>query len=115
MTSAERPTLAVIGGSGFYEFLDDVETVEVETPYGAPSAPVTIGEVGGRRVAFLPRHGKGHTQPPHDRSRDPYSGLCPYHGDCLEGLASGPAIAARWGNPLSEVGDPAAIDLIASR
>ncbi len=65
MTSAERPTLAVIGGSGFYEFLDDVETVEVDTPYGAPSAPVTIGEVGGRRVAFLPRHGTGHAQPPH--------------------------------------------------
>ena len=65
MTSAERPTLAVIGGSGFYEFLDDVETVEVETPYGAPSAPVTIGEAGGRRVAFLPRHGTGHAQPPH--------------------------------------------------
>src|SRR5690349_23405460 len=64
MTSAERPTLAVIGGSGFYSFLADVEEVEVETPYGAPSAPVTIGEVGGKRVAFLPRHGVKHELPP---------------------------------------------------
>jgi 5'-methylthioadenosine phosphorylase len=65
MTSADQPTLAVIGGSGFYEFLDDVEKVEVDTPYGAPSGPVAIGEVGGRRVAFLPRHGAGHAKPPH--------------------------------------------------
>lgn len=58
------PEVAVIGGSGFYEFLDDPVTVEVETPYGAPSAPVAVGTVGGRAVAFLPRHGKGHQFPP---------------------------------------------------
>ncbi len=57
--------VAVIGGSGFYSFLEDPETRVVETPYGAPSAPVTIGEVSGRRVAFLPRHGEGHAFPPH--------------------------------------------------
>jgi 5'-methylthioadenosine phosphorylase len=56
--------VGVFGGSGFYEFLDEVERVEVETPYGKPSAPVTIGEVGGRRVAFLPRHGERHELPP---------------------------------------------------
>ena len=39
----------------------------------------------------------GHVFLPHDRSRDPYPGRCPYHGDCFEGLASGPAIAERWG------------------
>jgi 5'-methylthioadenosine phosphorylase len=56
--------IGVFGGSGFYSFLEDVETVEVETPYGSPSAPVTLGEVGGKRVAFLPRHGAGHELPP---------------------------------------------------
>jgi 5'-methylthioadenosine phosphorylase len=66
MATAE---LGVFGGSGFYAFLDDVEEVEIETPYGKPSAPVAIAEVGGRRVAFLPRHGRSHELPPH---RIPY-------------------------------------------
>jgi 5'-methylthioadenosine phosphorylase len=56
--------IGVFGGSGFYSFLDVVDEVELETPYGAPSAPVVIGEVGGRRVAFLPRHGRRHELPP---------------------------------------------------
>lgn len=60
-----RATVGVFGGSGFYSFLDDVTEVEVETPYGPPAAPVTIGEVAGRRVAFLPRHGRRHEYPPH--------------------------------------------------
>ena len=55
----------VIGGSGFYEFLTDAEEVPVPTPFGEPSEPVTVGEAGGRRVAFLPRHGKDHRFPPH--------------------------------------------------
>jgi len=55
----------VIGGSGFYEFLDDPVSRIVETPYGQPSAPVSVGEVAGRKVAFLPRHGEGHRFPPH--------------------------------------------------
>ena len=59
------PDLAVIGGSGFYTFLDDPETVEVETPYGPPSAPIAVGTVGDRSVAFLPRHGPGHRFPAH--------------------------------------------------
>jgi 5'-methylthioadenosine phosphorylase len=50
--------IGIFGGSGFYSFLEDVEEVEVETPYGNRSAPVTVGEVGGKRVAFLPRHGR---------------------------------------------------------
>ncbi len=55
----------VFGGSGFYAFLDDVDEVTVATPWGEPSAPVSLGEVAGRRVAFLPRHGRGHELPPH--------------------------------------------------
>ncbi|MGY4102232.1 S-methyl-5'-thioadenosine phosphorylase [Nocardia sp. R16R-3T] len=61
-----RPALAVIGGSGFYDFFDnEASTVEVETPYGKPSAPIAVGEVEGRPVAFLPRHGKQHEFAPH--------------------------------------------------
>lgn len=57
-------TVGVFGGSGFYRFLDEVEQVEVETPYGRPSDRIAIGSVGGVRVAFLPRHGGHHTLPP---------------------------------------------------
>ena len=59
------PTVAVVGGSGFYSFLNDPEEVAVATPYGEPSAPVAVGSVAGRTVAFLPRHGAGHEHPPH--------------------------------------------------
>jgi 5'-methylthioadenosine phosphorylase len=57
--------IAVIGGSGFYAFLEDVTEAAVDTPFGTPSAPITLGTVGGRRVAFLPRHGVRHQYPPH--------------------------------------------------
>jgi len=57
--------IGVFGGSGFYSFLEPTETVDVDTPYGEPSAPPVVGEVGGRRVAFIPRHGVHHQYPPH--------------------------------------------------
>jgi len=63
--SSPRAAVAVIGGSGFYEFLDDATDVAVTTPYGDPSAPLAIGTVAGQSVAFLPRHGRGHAYPPH--------------------------------------------------
>jgi 5'-methylthioadenosine phosphorylase len=63
VTSA--PRIGIFGGSGFYSFLDDVEETKVDTPYGEPSAPIAIGEVGGVSVAFLPRHGTEHQFPPH--------------------------------------------------
>jgi len=55
--------------------------------------------VGGSLLHGLLHPEMGHVRLPHDRQQDPYPGRCPYHGDCLEGLASGPAIAARWGRP----------------
>jgi 5'-methylthioadenosine phosphorylase len=61
--------LAVIGGSGLYALLDDAEDHVIDTPYGATSDPVTVAEIAGRRVAFLPRHGRRHQHPPH---RIPY-------------------------------------------
>jgi 5'-methylthioadenosine phosphorylase len=57
--------IGVFGGSGFYSFLDSVTEHVVDTPYGPPSDTVSIGEIGGRRVAFLPRHGRRHQYPPH--------------------------------------------------
>jgi 5'-methylthioadenosine phosphorylase len=57
--------VGVFGGSGFYSFLDDVRAVEVGTPYGDPSAPISIGTIDGVDVAFLPRHGLEHQYPPH--------------------------------------------------
>ncbi|ACC39338.1 S-methyl-5'-thioadenosine phosphorylase [Mycobacterium marinum] len=61
-----EPMLAVIGGSGFYSFFEsDVRTVNPDTPYGRPSAPITIGAVGEHEVAFLPRHGASHQYSAH--------------------------------------------------
>ena len=62
----ETPILAVIGGSGLYNFKDltDIKTIEVDTPFGKPSAPITLGNLMGKPVAFLARHGIGHTYSP---------------------------------------------------
>lgn len=57
--------VGVIGGSGFYELLDDAIEVAPETPYGPASSPVAIGHIGETRVAFIARHGIRHTLPPH--------------------------------------------------
>jgi fructokinase len=55
------------------------------------------GLVGGRLMHGLVHPEMGHIHIPHDREADPFPGLCPYHGDCLEGLATGPALKERWG------------------
>ena len=61
-----RAEIGVFGGSGFYEFAEGaVQEVKVETPYGAPSDKIALCTVAGKRVAFLPRHGKEHSLPPH--------------------------------------------------
>lgn len=57
--------IGVFGGSGLYSLLENPKEVVVETPYGSPSAPITYGDIGGRSVAFMPRHGTEHTLPPH--------------------------------------------------
>jgi 5'-methylthioadenosine phosphorylase len=64
-----RADIGVIGGSGLYSLLEGAAEHVVQTPYGAPSDPLTLAEVGGRTVAFLPRHGRDHRYPPH---RIPY-------------------------------------------
>lgn len=59
--------LAIIGGTGVYALgaLADVEAMQPDTPYGVPSGPVRVGTYAGKRVAFLARHGEGHSLPPH--------------------------------------------------
>ncbi|MGI8923255.1 MAG: S-methyl-5'-thioadenosine phosphorylase [Fimbriimonadales bacterium] len=57
--------VGVFGGSGFYSLLENVREVKVDTPYGPPSDSVFVAEVSGRKVAFLPRHGRTHSLPPH--------------------------------------------------
>jgi fructokinase len=73
---------------------------------------VTVGTGlgGGAFIDGRLLHGRrhpemGHIRIPHDRGRDPFAGNCPYHGDCLEGLAAGPAIQARWGQPADQLPD----------
>ena len=61
----DRAEIGVFGGSGFYALLEDVREVKVDTPYGQPSDSYFLADVGGRRVAFLPRHSRRHTIPPH--------------------------------------------------
>jgi len=65
MPELPQVEIGVFGGSGFYELLDDPKEYRVNTPFGAPSSPVMVGEIAGRTVAFLPRHGKSHQLPPH--------------------------------------------------
>ena len=60
---------------------------------------------GGRLVHGLRHPEIGHIRIPHDRDRDPFAGVCPFHGDCFEGLASGTAIRKRWGKPGEELQD----------
>ncbi|NCO65022.1 MAG: S-methyl-5'-thioadenosine phosphorylase, partial [Solirubrobacter sp.] len=59
----KKAQVGIFGGSGFYSFIDHVEEVNVETPYGPPSDKVAIGDVQGVKVAFLPRHGRDHQYP----------------------------------------------------
>jgi 5'-methylthioadenosine phosphorylase len=61
--------IGIVGGSGFYDFVDGGRDIDVTTPYGPPAAPVRVGTVAGRRVAFLPRHGRHHEHAAH---RVPY-------------------------------------------
>jgi 5'-methylthioadenosine phosphorylase len=62
-----KPELAVIGGSGLYSIpgLKEISQKIIETPFGEPSSPIVVGTLAGRRIAFLARHGIGHSIPPH--------------------------------------------------
>ncbi|MEM2410715.1 MAG: S-methyl-5'-thioadenosine phosphorylase, partial [Thermofilaceae archaeon] len=65
--TGETAEIGIIGGSGLYDpaILEDVKEIKVYTPYGEPSDFITLGTLKGRRIAFLPRHGRRHKVPPH--------------------------------------------------
>ena len=65
MVNSNKADIGVFGGSGFYSFLNETEEYEIDTPYGNPSDKIIIGTLEGRRVAFMPRHGRNHNLPPH--------------------------------------------------
>ncbi len=87
MTQAEtRADIGVIGGSGCYELLSGAEQVTVETPYGDPSDTISVGTVGSRRLAFLPRHGRHHRYAPHTIN---------YRANLWARWSTGPAVGYR--------------------
>ncbi|MEM1724995.1 MAG: hypothetical protein QXW71_04415, partial [Thermoplasmata archaeon] len=61
----EKISVAIIGGSGIGEIFEVENEINIHTPYGLPSDNISIGKISGVKVAFLPRHGKGHKIPPH--------------------------------------------------
>jgi len=66
MKNKERTVdLAIIGGTGLDVTFDDLEEIEIHTPYGSTSASITIGSLKGKKIAYLPRHGLDHSIPPH--------------------------------------------------
>lgn len=65
METLRQAEIGVFGGSGFYSLLTDPQEFKIDTPYGPTSDTIALGEIAGRSVAFMPRHGKTHQHPPH--------------------------------------------------
>jgi fructokinase len=92
---------AVLGESrwGAAKYVSDCLYITVGTGIGGGAI------AGGRVLHGLTHTEMGHVRILHDLAEDAFPGMCPYHGDCLEGLASGPAMEARWGKPALELPD----------
>ena len=65
MENKNLATIGIFGGSGFYKFLDNIEELVVDTPYGKTSDALMLGTIAGKKVAFMPRHGRNHSIAPH--------------------------------------------------
>ncbi len=65
MTEKNLAQIGIFGGSGFYKFLDDIREVNIDTPYGKTSDALMLGTIAGKKVAFMPRHGRNHSIAPH--------------------------------------------------
>ena len=93
MIPVSKSIPACVRAGGAAQGLDTFVYLTVGTGIGGG------GMVGGRLIHGLMHPEMGHIRVPHDRQTDPFAGMCIYHGDCLEGLACGPALEARWGHP----------------
>jgi 5'-methylthioadenosine phosphorylase len=60
-----RAEIGIIGGSGLSDYIDDAVDVEIHTRFGDPTAPISVGHLAGRQVAFFPRHGRRHAHASH--------------------------------------------------
>ena len=65
MDNKQIATIGVFGGSGFYKFLENIEEINIDTPYGKTSDALMLGTIAGKKVAFMPRHGRNHSIAPH--------------------------------------------------
>jgi len=100
-----------VNAAALGEYLYGAHPVSSSLAYVTVGTGIGVGVVkDGAPLSGLSHYEMGRIRPPHDSARDPYKGCCRFHGDCLEGLASGPAIAERWGSLLSEL-DSSAIQL----
>ncbi|CAN5504450.1 S-methyl-5'-thioadenosine phosphorylase [soil metagenome] len=106
-----RAEIGVYGGSGLYELLAGAEEHALDTPYGRPSGPVTLGSLGGRRVAFLARHGSGHHLAPH---RSNYRANAWAMGSLGVGAVLGPCAAGSL-QPQIAPGDVVVCDQLVDR
>jgi 5'-methylthioadenosine phosphorylase len=97
--------IGVIGGSGFYSWIEAGREVPVDTPFGKPSDPPVVGEVAGRRVAFLPRHGTDHRFPPHRVNTGRTCGVAVLGVRQASGPAAGiDALNSVWASPIPDQG-----------
>ncbi len=105
------PTIAVdtdVNGAGLGEWLRGAGRGARTLAYVTVGSGIGAGVLtDGQALSGFSHFEMGHIRPGRDAERDPFPGRCPYHGDCLEGLACGPAIIDRWGAPLNELQDPA--------
>lgn len=96
-----------VNGAALGEWLEGAGQGCTTLAYTTVGTGIGTGIVrGGRPLMGFSHYESGHILPPHDHTIDPYAGRCPFHGDCLEGLAAGPAIEQRWGQSLSGLGSP---------
>ncbi|MEM8936796.1 MAG: ROK family protein [Pseudomonadota bacterium] len=95
-----------VNGAGLGEWLHGAGLGTRTLAYVTVGTGIGAGVLkDGRSLGGFGHYEMGHIRPPHDLARDPFPGRCPFHGDCIEGLACGPAIIDRWGAPLHEIRD----------
>lgn len=65
LNEKQKVNIGIFGGSGFYDLLENVEEIDLDTPFGKPADKIMLGKIAGHKIVFLPRHGRDHRFPPH--------------------------------------------------